>query len=721
MLNTSKIIRLMACILLCASSVKAQTDTEFWFVAPEVSKTEPYILDSPIVFRVTAYGSPANITITQPAGGGFPATGYSVAANSTITIPLSNFINSIENRPADVVLNRGFKIESTSPVTIYYEIVTGAGSTAPRQDNPEIFVLKGKNALGTDFWIPSQNLLSNDNVRFNPQPFSAFDIVASEDNTQVTINPAKNIVGHLAGTPFTITLNKGQTYSATAASQLAAQHLAGSRVIATKPIAITVKDDLLTGSPYGSCGDIGGDQIIPTDLLGTEYIAMNGQLFGPGDYVFLTATQNATQIFKDGVLQTTINAGQTYQMNVVNAATYIQSSSPVTAWQLSGIGCEIGLTQLPQIHCTGSNSVSYTRSTAESLWINVFVPVGFQGNFQVNGSTTVLTAANFLPVPGTTQWVAARIQLPLATYPKGSVIRVTNTQAKFHLGVLDGGSGSGASFGYFSNYGGFTVTPTATPNPACIGDNIQLQSTAVSGATYSWIGPNGFSSNLQNPVVGSAGFLNSGTYTVTATSTGCVGSGSVNVSVIKCPKECIIEVGYFVNLNNPYTYNFYASTNPSTGTFVWNFGDGSGNYTTGSNNISHTFPGPGSYTVSVVFTTPSGQVCSKVFTICVSRGDVPAKAESRTGMIENDEAGSIGELYPNPANTVINIPVKDNNPDARYSIVLYNVEGKTVQKYENLQSKAGILSVNIKNLVQGMYLAEIHTPDAKVNRKFVKL
>ncbi|MDZ7606678.1 MAG: hypothetical protein U5K79_14060 [Cyclobacteriaceae bacterium] len=46
------------------------------------------------------------------------------------------------------------------------------------------------------------------------------------------------------------------------------------------------------------------------------------------------------------------------------------------------------------------------------------------------------------------------------------------------------------------------ATPTASNDgPVCEGGTIQLSTPAVGGATYAWTGPNGFSSNLQNPTI----------------------------------------------------------------------------------------------------------------------------------------------------------------------------------------------------------------------------
>src|SRR5690606_32658840 len=112
-------------------------------------------------------------------------------------------------------------------------------------------------------------------------------------------------------------------------------------------------------------------QIVPVNLLGTEYIAMRGRLPSPFDQVFITASQNGTTITHNGVIVATINAGATYQLQVATPSSYIQTNHPVSVWQLSGIGCEVGACQLPQIECTGSSSVSYTRATDADLYFNL--------------------------------------------------------------------------------------------------------------------------------------------------------------------------------------------------------------------------------------------------------------------------------------------------------------------------------------------------------------
>lgn len=79
--------------------------------------------------------------------------------------------------------------------------------------------------------------------------------------------------------------------------------------------------------------------------------------------------------------------------------------------------------------------------------------------------------------------------------------------------------------------------PVATNNgPLCAGNNLQLSSTSVSGATYNWSGPNGFTSTQQNPARPSATTAFAGTYTVEANVNGCTSaSSSTTVTINNIP------------------------------------------------------------------------------------------------------------------------------------------------------------------------------------------
>jgi gliding motility-associated-like protein/uncharacterized repeat protein (TIGR01451 family) len=85
-----------------------------------------------------------------------------------------------------------------------------------------------------------------------------------------------------------------------------------------------------------------------------------------------------------------------------------------------------------------------------------------------------------------------------------------------------------------------TVNPSPTANagsnsPVCTNDTIFLTAQTVVGATYSWTGPNGFTSALQNPVILLSTAADAGTYSLVVTNNGCNSASSfVNVMVNNC-------------------------------------------------------------------------------------------------------------------------------------------------------------------------------------------
>jgi hypothetical protein len=69
--------------------------------------------------------------------------------------------------------------------------------------------------------------------------------------------------------------------------------------------------------------------------------------------------------------------------------------------------------------------------------------------------------------------------------------------------------------------------PAASNNgPICSGATLQLSASSVTGATYAWTGPNGFTSAEQNPSIPGVTTSASGTYSVTITVGGCTSTAS---------------------------------------------------------------------------------------------------------------------------------------------------------------------------------------------------
>ncbi|CAN5497303.1 hypothetical protein BH11BAC2_BH11BAC2_13430 [soil metagenome] len=471
---------------------KAQTGKDFWFAAPDITDLHNIPGGEPLYLLISSTGGAGTVSITQPANptfnGGVPLT-VSLAANASARVNLTPFKNLLETRPTNSVVNTGLHIVSTTNITTYYEI--------SNTNNAEIFALKGSNALGTEFYIPLHKYAPFYNHTFaSPHTANAsFDIVATQNGTTVSIYSPTPVDGHAALTQFSITLNAGQTYSCGFTGTNYEQpinHPGGAVVLSDKPIAITIKDDS-DHNPSGGCYDVVGDQIVPVNVLGTEYIAVKGKLNPTGDEsVFITATQNNTNVYVNGsgVPVATLFAGENYRydMDYLNVGTdnsvYITTSKPAYATHYTGFGCELGMALLPQLGCAGSRQVSFVRSNAQSFFITFLVRATALNNFVITGSgTATINPALFVTVPGTGGvWKAASIQYNTTEIPVDSTFRISNTADVFAMGIINGGSTSGCSYGYFSEFSASVSVDAGVDQTICANNVISLTGAIAGGA-----------------------------------------------------------------------------------------------------------------------------------------------------------------------------------------------------------------------------------------------
>lgn len=519
-MNACKSLGLLFLAALMTLTSSAQTDTAFWFGAPAITAGHA---NAPILMRLSSYANPADIIISMPADPSFVPIPVHLDPYSAFSANLTSFINKIETKPSNTVLNNGIKVSSTSNISAYYEV---QGKTGVNYFNPEIFALKGNISKGKAFMIPGQTRFGN-GTNFTPLPRNGFVITATEDNTLIEIIPSKDAIGHNAGIKFGITLNKGQCYAVTALNLDGPNHLVGSTVTSNKLITVTVYDDSI-GSPT-TCRDLVGDQIIPEESNGNEFVIIKGELsVSPdfGDYFYILATTDGTKVLVNGTQVTTLNRGQVYEGILNQPSAYVKTSNPVYLNQLTGIGCEMASTNLPSIRCTGSSLVSFVRPVNTAFYLNLLCKATDINGFQLNGITGIISSSMFNPVPGTNgEWMYAKINtsnLPNLNQliPDGVNTIVSNTLGLFHLGFLNGASTTGNVLGYFSNYAQTTLSPQII-GLTCAGSTINLQVSQVVGASYQWTGPNGFSSNLYNPIITNVTTSQSGTYNVSMNILGC--------------------------------------------------------------------------------------------------------------------------------------------------------------------------------------------------------
>lgn len=80
--------------------------------------------------------------------------------------------------------------------------------------------------------------------------------------------------------------------------------------------------------------------------------------------------------------------------------------------------------------------------------------------------------------------------------------------------------------------------PTANANsnsPICVDSTIYLTATTAIGATYSWVGPNSYTSSIQNPQIINSTTLNAGSYILSVSNGTCTSTASaINIEVNVC-------------------------------------------------------------------------------------------------------------------------------------------------------------------------------------------
>lgn len=488
------------------STIHAQIDTVFWFAAPWV--TPDHDGNVQLAFRISSFSTPSNVRLQLPSQG-FDTT-FVVPANTVSSIPLNHIVNDLESKPADAILTSGIKITSDELITVVYDFISDMVTITPgTPNNPETYSLKGQNGMGNEFVVPFQTLWNNrvlttdrNGDGFVTQPYQFFSVVATEDNTTIYITPRCNVVGgHPANVTYSVFLPvAGNVYTCqnvTQSTSNAGSTLSGSIVVSDKPVSVTINDDSVNPAGGGGCFDLMGDQIVPTDVIGNEYIINKGFLnAGSNESIFIIASENFTSITVDDGTVTTqlMNQGSTFQYSITQPLTSINADKPVYVVHMSGYGCELGMAIIPPTNCAGSDEVAFGRNNAQSFLLNILCRDGDHTNFQLNGNPALVPASAFNIVPGTGGlWRGAQIDYPTGNIAVGTQNLITNSTGLFSLGVINGGATTGCLYHYMSSFNRKVTTTAGNDTTLCNGvATIDLNGSVTGGAsTGIWTVQNG--------------------------------------------------------------------------------------------------------------------------------------------------------------------------------------------------------------------------------------
>jgi gliding motility-associated-like protein len=290
----------------------------------------------------------------------------------------------------------------------------------------------------------------------------------------------------------------------------------------------------------------------------------------------------------------TITAGGPTTFCAGSSVTLTSSSATGNTWSTGATTQSITVTTSGSYSVTVSNGSCSSTSTATAVTVNPLPPVptitaSGPTTFCAGGSVTLTSSS----ATGNTWWTGANSQS--VTISTGGSYTVTVS-----------------SLGCSSTSAPTTITvnplPTITASnngPLCVTDPLNLSASATTGGTYSWSGPNSFSSTLQNPSIASITSADFGIYTVTLTENGCSSSATTTVTMNSGTSTAISAAGPFCANDGAITLTAASPGGNWSGTGIVNAATGlfdpvvSG---AGSFVITHDIPGScsGASTITII-------------------------------------------------------------------------------------------------------------------------
>ncbi len=444
-----------------SDSTQSHEGTDFWLMFPQAyANSEGFAFQS--LFITSSVATTGTITIpglnfTQP---------FSVTANSVANVSLP----PIQVHESDVITNKGIHVTSHEPVSVY--------GLNKRLQTSDAFLGLPVNTLGMDHYI-----LTYSNMSFAPS--TEFGVVASENNTTVTITPSVTTSNRVAGLPYDITLNQGQTYLLQNKTPTTETDLSGSRVSSNKPIAVYAAHSAATIPAEAiCCGDHLVEQVPPVNAWGKRFATVPIATRTKGDFFRFIAAADDTVIYLDGNLAHTLDAGQ-YVERILKTRTEIIATKPIMVAQYAtSVRFDPSSDSDPFLMIIPPYSQflnHYTISTPVSgfsiNYANVVAPTASLNSITLDGAPIPTTG--FLPI-GVSGFSGAQIPLSIGAH---------TFEGPVNFGVFVYGFNRDEGYGY---PGGMNVmTPARTTNigilPETLARSIHTEACVTASVTdESW-------------------------------------------------------------------------------------------------------------------------------------------------------------------------------------------------------------------------------------------
>jgi hypothetical protein len=411
-------ILILFCCLFYSHHSNAQLSTvgkEFWVGFMDNNRILP---DAPDQAVIVISANEDAIGVIEYRGRAIPFN-LSQGQQFTHIIPSTDL--DMHHRSSGVIENKGIYISSNGKIAVY------AFNERFRSADGTVVLPLG--ALGRDYLITSHYEFLTVQVPFdaNINDESELLVIATEDDTEIEITSSVNAYsGKAAGVPFSITLNRGQSYQLKAKADLT-----GSRIRVIGEDAENCKKiAVFGGNKWTTVGDCGGapdnlfQQTYPTSSWGTSFVhvALSGRT--SSELVKILASEDNTSVTIGGQNRGVINAGEYLSIDFgTNESAKIETSKPASvtvfaksqecnqpgdANYLNGDPFMISYSPSEQL----LKEIRFNALSLPSIvahYLNLVVKAGTENLTFLDGENL---GSRFSPVPGDASFSYARISIP---------------------------------------------------------------------------------------------------------------------------------------------------------------------------------------------------------------------------------------------------------------------------------------------------------------------
>jgi gliding motility-associated-like protein len=301
-------------IIIIAVELNAQlystAGKEFWVSFPEVSNVLNFVA-TPYVYLTSEKSCTGSI---QNKSGSFNLN-FTIKAGEQIKIALPIDLFYVNN--FEVIELKGAYIRASENIQVFLSAGTGI--------HLEIATAIPIESLGSDYLIMTYAYGGLNVARSS----SHFMLLGVEDNTVVDIIPSNSSNQGSSVNPFTVILNKGETYLFTSDRDLDLTNTNIHTRDCKKLVVYTGAKN--TGVPT-ACNNHTSqlglfEQSAPLNTLGTAFLITRSPIVEK-EYIKVLATQDNTKLYINGILVSVLNKGSYYENYLIDPS-FIKSNKPV--------------------------------------------------------------------------------------------------------------------------------------------------------------------------------------------------------------------------------------------------------------------------------------------------------------------------------------------------------------------------------------------------------